>query len=437
MLKTHACGKLSKKEDGKKVVLCGWVDSLRVQGKIGFLLLRDREGIVQCFLNKSLVEKFGDLSSESVVLVSGEVKKRPENQIRAEMKTGEIEVSVASMEVLNASEVPLPIEIEEETTTHIDKRLDNRFLDVRRARISAIFRVRAEIYRASVEYFSSEGFVSIQTPKLTASGVESGAEEFKLDYFGREAALAQSPQVYKQMMVASGLEKVFEIGTVFRAEKSHTTRHLTEFTGIDMEMGFISSEEDVMKVVEGYMKAMIGAVKKNCQEELELLGVKLNDVKKIPRLTMAEAKKVLSSRGKKLKVDDDLDAEAEKKLGVYVREKYKSDFVLVTDYPWLVRPFYHMKSKGKGTKSFDLIYNGVEIATGAQREHRLAELEKQCKEKKIDLKKMDFYRNIFRFGCPPHGGVGLGLDRMTEQLLLLDNVREAILLPRDPERLTP
>lgn len=439
MLRTHTCGELSKANAGETVTLAGWVNSIRISGKIGFIDIRDRYGKTQVFLNKVLAEKATEYHKEDFILIKGEVKARPENQVK-ETGTGEIELSASEVTILNPSDTPLPIEVIEETTTNIDKRLDNRFLDVRRESIKAIFAVRSQIYASTVAFFIKEGFFNIQSPKLTASGVESGAEEFKIPYFGKQAALAQSPQVYKQMFVVGGFDKVFELGTVFRAEKSHTTRHLTEFTGIDFEMSCIENEHDIMDVIEKYMKYLISEIKTSKVKELELLKVEISDVNKIPRLTMDEVKHWLKdTKGKILNVEDDLDSEAEKLLGELVKEKYGSDFVFVTEYPWSVRPFYHMKPEGKAdkTKSFDLIFRGVEISTGAQREHRLEILEKQCEEKGIDLKKMGFYRDIFRYGCPPHGGVGMGLDRITSRLLNLDNVREAILLPRDPDRLTP
>ncbi len=438
MLRTHTCGELREKDAGKKIVLCGWVDSIRVQGKIGFLLLRDRYGITQVFLNPSLAKEFGTVSKESVVMVEGEVKKRPDNQVRKEMSTGGIEVSANTIEVLNAAETPLPIDLGQDTTA-IDKRLDYRFLDLRQEKVQDIFIIRSKIARATADYFDHQGFVAIHTPKLTASGVESGAEEFKIPYFGKTASLAQSPQIYKQMFVVSGLEKVYEIAPIFRAEKSHTTRHLTEFIGIDLEMGFIKDEHDVMKVVEEYLISLLTTIKKECAVELEKLGVTIDLPKTIPKLSLIEARKILKEQGKKIPEDDDLDAEGERMIGEYVKKKHKSDFVFMLDYPWAKRPFYHMRPDDNKnvTKSFDLLYKGLEIGTGAQREHRLPVLEKQAKEKGIDLKKMPFYRDIFRFGCPPHGGIGLGLDRLTAQMLNLNNIREAILLPRDPERLTP
>lgn len=392
------------------------------------------------FLDKGLTEKYQhELKKESVVLVEGVVNKRPINQVKPDMNTGAIEVAAKNIEVISAAETPLPVDVVEDTTTNIDKRLDYRFLDLRREHVKNIFLVRSKIYSTTVAFFEQQDFVAIQTPKLTASGVESGAEEFKIPYFGKTASLAQSPQVYKQMFVVSGLEKVYEIAPIFRAEKSHTTRHLTEFIGIDMEMGFIKDEHDVMAVVEHYIQFLLTEIKKSCKDELQHLGVTIDVPKKIPELSLLEARKILLEQGKKLPDDEDLDAEGEKIIGEYVKKKHGCDFVFMLDYPWKKRPFYHMRTeKNKHvTKSFDLLYKGMEIGTGAQREHRLEVLEAQAKEKGIDLKKMQFYRDIFRFGACPHGGIGLGLDRITQQLLNLPNIREAILLPRDPERLTP
>ena len=438
-MRTHYCGELDVDIAGKEVSLAGWVDTLRISGKISFLLLRDRTGIVQVFLDKKLTETFQHLKAQSVVTLTGMVNKRPANQVKADMKTGEIEIAAKTLEILNVAETPLPIEISEETSTGLDKRLDYRFLDVRRQKVTDIFTIRSKIYALTIAFFDKEKFVAIQTPKLTASGVESGAEEFKIPYFGKTASLAQSPQVYKQMFVVSGLERVYEIGTIFRAEKSHTTRHLTEFTGVDFEMGFIESEHDVMAVIEKYFQFLIHELQKACKEELSRLGVHLRVPKTIPKLSLHDARKILKEKGKIIPENDDLDAEGEKMIGEYILEKFDSDFVFMLDYPWTKRPFYHMRPDHdkKITKSFDLVFRGVEIATGAQREHRLEILEAQCKEKGLDLKKLSFYRDIFRYGCPPHGGVGLGLDRITEQMLDLGNIREAILLPRDPERLTP
>jgi aspartyl-tRNA synthetase len=239
------------------------------------------------------------------------------------------------------------------------------------------------------------------------------------------------------MFVMGGFERVFEIGQVYRAEKSNTTRHLTEFTGVDFEMGFIKDENDVMDIIEGMMKAIISDVQKENPEELKLLDVKLNLPKKIPRIPMKELKDYLKTKGKNLAESDDLDAESEKLIGEYILKKFGEEFIFITNYPWEVRPFYHMKPENDkgGTRSFDLLWKGVEIATGAQREHRLEILREQAKDKNIKIDPI--YEEIFKYGAIPHGGVGFGLDRIVQRMLNLDNVREALLLTRDPDRLTP
>jgi len=424
---------ISEKLDNKKVLIKGWVSETRNLGKVQFVLLRDKTGLIQCVShNENLQKQISKISNESVVEIEGLVKL---NKIA---KKG-IEISIEKINLLSESLTPLPIDTSEKSKTLIDKRLDYRFLDLRRPKISAIFKIRSKIFNIVSNFFDNNGFVSINTPKITAGGVESGAEQFSIDYFGKEAFLTQSPQVYKQMFVLSGLEKVYEIGTVFRAEKSHTTRHLTEFTGIDFEIGFIKDENDIMDIIEEFFKYLLKDLKEKCKEELSLLNVKIEIPENILRITLDEAKKLLEKKGKKLKENDDPDPEAEKLIGELVKEKYDSDFVFLTLYPWEKRPFYHMRPENnkKVTKSFDLLYKGVEIATGAQREHRYNILKEQAKEKGIDLDKMSFYADIFKYGSCPHGGVGLGFDRIVQRLLNLDNVREAILLPRDPERLTP
>ena len=398
-------------------------------GNLNFINLRDRTGVLQ-IVAKGFKE-LSKLTPESVISASGTIKK-------GQKKSGEKELILDNYEIINPAETPLPIDIFGDTTS-IDKRINYRFLDARNPKINAIFKIRSNMFKSIVDFFSKEGFIKINTPKITAAGVESGSELFKIDYFNKKAYLSQSPQIYKQMMVAAGFERVYEIAPVFRAEKSHTTRHLTEFIGVDMEMGFIQDENSVMDVVENLIKYIIKDVKNNCSDELNLLKVNVEVPKSIPRLQIKEVKSMLKEKGKKLSDNDDLDSESEKIIGEIVKKKYKSDFVFVVNYPWDKRPFYHMKSDNdsKGTKSFDLIWNGVEIGTGAQREHRYKILKEQAKEKGIDLDKINGYVDIFKFGCPTHGGVGLGLDRMVQCLLILNNIREAILLPRDPERLTP
>ena len=420
----------------KEVLLKGWVQDLRNLSKIKFLILRDRTGDMQTIALKGTTEDtsfeaIGSITNESVVEIVGTPKKNKESRWG-------IEVLIKKVQVISAAATPLPIDNSDKGQTHIDKRIDHRFLDTRNLKKQAIFKVRGKIAKILTNFFDSKGFTNINTPKITTIGVESGAELFILDYFGKPAYLAQSPQIYKQMFVTGGFERVYEIGPVFRAEKSHTTRHLTEFTGVDFEMGFIDDYDDVMDLIEEMFVNLMGNLSEEAKDELKILGVELVVPKKIPRITMDEAKKMLAKKGKKYKDDEDLDPEGEKLLGELVKEKYGSEFVFLTLFPWAVKPFYQMKLEGKAvTKSFDLLFNGVEVCSGSQREHRYEVLKKQAKAKGLDLDKMTEYAEIFQYGVPPHGGAGFGLDRITHKLLGLDNIREAVLLPRDPERTRP
>ncbi len=431
-LNTRIPIKEAAKKEGKKVNIAGWVKQLKSMGNLAFISVRDSSGNIQTTVIKKNISNFKEiqkLTRESVIQVKGTVKK-------SKLKSKENELIAEKIEILNKAETPLPVDIGAKTT-NIDKRIDNRFLDTREEKTKAIFKIRSKILKIATEYFDKQGFTNINTPKITCMGAESGAQLFNIQYFTKKAFLSQSPQIYKQMFVAGGFEKVYEIAPVFRAEKSHTTRHLTEFTGVDMEMGFINDEHDVMDIVEGLMKEIVNKLKIECKEEIKLLEIEMNAPKKFPRITMKEAKELLKKEGKNIPKDDDLDPKAEKMLGKIALKKYKSDFIFVTNYPWKIRPFYHMKRDKDGTRSFDLIHSGLESATGAQREHRLDILETQAKEKKISLKGMEPYLAIFKYGCPPHGGVGLGLDRIVQGILKIENIRECILLPRDPERLTP
>jgi len=419
-------------EKGKeeKVLVKGWVHDTRDLGKVRFMLVRDVSGIIQIVTTKK-ESVFNDMapSRESVVEIEGKT-------VKSKQAPGGLEINPEKIKLLAKAE-ELPIDVTDFSKTELPKRLNWRFLDTRRKEINSIFKVRSSLYRNIIDFYDKEGFTIINTPKITTIGLESGAESFVVDYFGKKAVLAQSPQFYKQMFAVGGFERVMEIGAVYRAEKSHTTRHLTEFTGVDFEMGFINDENDVMDVIENMFKYVIAKVKEERKSELEILKVDLKVPKKIPRIPMSELKKMLAKKGKKLTDEDDLDAESERMIGEYILKEYGEEFVFVTRYPIKVRPFYHMRQEDnpKETKSFDLLWRGVEIATGAQREHRLQVLQKQAKEKGIEIPKI--YEDIFRFGAMPHGGVGFGLDRITQRMLNLDNTREAVLLPRDVERVTP
>jgi len=418
-----------------KVELAGWVKNSRALGKVKFLVLKDVSGEIQVVaaekeVNKEVFEIIDKIPRESAISIIGQIKE-------SKQAPGGKEIVPEKIEIFNKAEENLPIDVSDFSRTELPKRLDYRFLDTRRKNVAAIFKVRSAIYKNIVDFFYNNGFTIINTPKITTIGLESGAESFVVNYFDKKAVLAQSPQFYKQMFTVGGFEKVVEIGAVYRAEKSHTTRHLTEFVGVDFEMGFIKDENDIIDVIEKMFQYIIAKVKEERKEELALLNIELHVPKKIPRIPLNEIKKILVKLGKKLGEDDDLDAEAERIFGEYVLKEFGEEFFFATNYPASVRPFYHMRPEGnpKGTRSFDLIFRGVEICTGAQREHRLDILQKQAKEKGIKIPQI--YEDIFRFGAMPHGGVGFGLDRITGRMLNLENTREAVLLPRDVERLTP
>ncbi len=433
-----------KNKIDQEILLKCWVANIRDKKKIKFLVVRDRTGEIQSIAleddcETESFELISNIYRESAVEIKGLVKK-------SEQAKEGYEVLIKNIKILSPSEPKLPTEVYGKIESNLDTRLDNRFLDTRRKEINAIFRIRSQVFKSAVEYLDSQEFTKITTPKITILGLEgtsnnekSGSELFTIDYFGKKAYLAQSPQLYKQMFVAGGFERVYDIGPVFRAEKSHTTRHVTEFTGIDFEIGFIENENEVMDIAEGLIKYITTKINEKCKKELELLDREISIPKHIPRLDINEIREILKQKGKEIPIDEDLDAEGEKILSEYIKEKYDEEFVFALNYPFKKRPFYHMKPENDltGTKSFDLIYNGVEIATGSQREHRIDILAKQAKEKGLDLDQMPEYKKIFMYGCPPHGGMGLGLDRIVEKILKLDNIRETILLPRDPERLKP
>ncbi len=424
------------KHAGKKVLLSGWVHETRDLGKLKFIILKDKSGSVQIAMPKGKVSEQAmnaadSLTKESVVSILGTVKK-------AKQAPGGFELVPEKLEVLSLASTPTPIDTSGKIKTDLSKRLDYRFLDLRNEKRLAIFKVRSKMYKALVEFFDGRGFTCINTPKITAAGLESGAGLFPVVYFDKSGFLAQSPQLYKQMMVCAGFERVYEIAPVFRAENSNTPRHQTEFTGVDFEMGFIKDTGDVMDVIEDMIKYVLKRIKEECKEELLLWNVEIKVPKKIPRLKMPEVKEWLAAKGKKIPEDEDFDAEAEKMVGELAKKKYNEEFVFVTNYPIGKRPFYHFySSDGKTTDAFDLLWNGIEIATGGQREHRYDVLKKQAADKGVNLDQMGFYAELFKYGAPPHGGVGFGLDRLVQSLFRFDNIREAVLLPRDPDRITP
>jgi aspartyl-tRNA synthetase len=430
-----------KKMVGQKVKLQGFMQTLRDQKKMQFIILRDLTGLVQIALwkqgNPELAEKVSKLTTETAISVTGTVVENPV------VKLGGIEVQLETLETDNLAAPQLPFDPFSDTLPAIDFRLDWRFIDLRRPEIALIFKVQTTMEMGLREYWIKNNFLEIHTPKLLGAPSESGAELFELPYFEGKAYLAQSPQFYKQMAMAAGFDKVFEIGPAFRADPSFTSRHMTEFTSIDAEISWINSHEDVMALLENMLQYAYQKVKEVHGDEIkELLGVDLQvPVVPFPRIPMAEAHKILKSVGYTVPADKkgDLDPGGERAIAQWVKEKYDHDFVFITDWPISVRPFYHMRydDQPEITKSFDLIASGLEITTGAQREHRADILAKQALEKGLHLEPIQFYLDFFKYGCPPHGGFGLGLSRLLMVMLNLNNVREAVLLFRGPNRLNP
>ncbi len=429
----------SRELTGNDVKVCGWIHNIRDLGRLKFLLIRDRTGILQVVVKRGespeeVLEESRRLKLETVVCVEGPL-------VESKSKFG-VEVKARKLHVISQPVEPLPLEPETSLEAGLSTRLNYRWLDARNPRVNMIFQFEAWIARVFREYYRSNGFIEIFTPKIVAAGTESGAEVFPVIYFGREAFLAQSPQFYKQMAVIAGFERVFEIGPVFRAEPHHTTRHLTEYHSLDIEIGFIEGPEDVMKHVEGFFKRIAEEMVRDPQVKriVEEYGASVRVPREIPRITMREAYKILEEEyGKKIPYGEDLDPEGERLLGKYFSEKYDSDLVFVTEYPWGSRPFYTMRREDdpEWTTGFDLLMKGLEVVTGSQREHRYHKLLENLRDKGLNPESFQFYLDFFKHGAPPHGGAGMGLERIVMQSLGLDNIREARLLPRDPERILP
>jgi aspartyl-tRNA synthetase len=419
----------------QSVTIYGWVDTIRDQKSVQFVIIRDETGKVQVVHdrqeNPDLAEVIGQLSTDSVVEVTGKV-------IADErVKLGGLELRVESFKILSKAD-DLPINEQ----SNLDKRLDWRFIDLRSRRNQLIFQAQTILENEFRRHCQDEGLIEINSPKLMASPSESRSELFQVKYFDRTAYLAQSPQFYKQMGIASGFPGVFETGPVFRANPSFTSRHDTEFTSLDVEIAWVSSHEDVMSFEERLLRRAIEAIKSSLGPELESeFGTPITVPQlPFPRIPHAEAIRLVKEAGYEIpRSDGDLDPEAERRLSENLMKTTGHEFVFVTDYPSSVRPFYHMRYEDAPTvtKSFDLIWKGLEITTGAQREHRYEILKSQVLDKGLDPQSLDFYLDFFRFGCPPHGGFGLGLTRLLMILLGVANVREVTYLYRGPNRLVP
>ena len=426
--------KEAKKQGQGEVSLAGFVRNQRALKGLIFTVLSDLSDSIQLVIEEKSEAVYNQaltLNLESVIEVSGTLQPKP---VKAGM-TPDFELLVTDLKILSLAkeQLPIPVLAKVDNQADFDLRLNWRFLDLRRSENQLIFKVWTELEKGFREYFASADYLQIYTPTFMSTASETGADVFEVKYFDKKAYLAQSPQFYKQMAMASGLEKVFMVGTVYRAEKSFTNRHVTEFTGWDFEISYIDSEETIMVEEE----KMIVAGFKNIKDNLGL-DIVVPD-RPFPRLTLAQAKEKLVVAGIKGEAIDDLNPEEERGICEIIKQETGNDFVFITAYPISVRPFYHARREDDNslTKSYDLLYKGIEVTTGAVREHRIEVLEKQALEKGMNLEELADYLNFFRYGCPPHGGAGIGPARIVMKLLDLSNIKEAVFLPRDVKRLVP
>lgn len=419
---------------GKSVKVNGAVHTIRDMGEVAFIVLRKREGLLQCVYEEGKTKfDLKDLKEACTIEVEGTVK----TEDRA---PNGFEIRLDTIKVLSEPKEPMPLAISKwKMNTSLEANLNNRPIALRNVRERAKFRIQEGVVRGFRDFLYQEGFTEIHTPKLGAKSAEGGANLFKLEYFHRPAILQQSPQFYKQMMVGV-FDRVFETAPVFRAEKHNTKRHLNEYTSLDFEMGYIDGFEDIMAMETGFLQYTMDLLKKDYAKELKILGVTLPKVDKIPAVRFDEAKqRVAEKYNRQFRNPYDLEPEEEALIGQYFKEEYDADFVFVTHYPSKKRPFYAMDDPADPTYtlSFDLLYQGLEITTGGQRIHDYDMLMEKIEKRGMETEGMEQYLSCFKHGMPPHGGLGIGMERLTMKLIGEDNVRETTLFPRDLSRLEP
>ena len=437
MKRTHYTGEL-KKTVGKDVVVKGFVHDIRLLGGINFLLLRDFDGIVQITAQKNkipseLLKKIEGLHNEDIIAVEGTVQKTTKT------KSG-VEVIPKQIEKIHASEPILPLDPRRVTKAHLDTRLDWRSLDLRSPENLAIFKIQSKLMTSMEEYLLNNKFLKVFTPSLIGGVSEGGSDVFPVVYFNKQVFLRQDPQLHRELLIAAGFEKIFETGPSWRAEKSHTVWHMTEHRTIAAEIAFIEDEHDVMEIEENMVVYALEKVKKECDEQLEILDKEIKIPKMpFPELQFPKIYDILEELGKPMPKGEDLNREAEGLLGDYVKEKFKSEFFFVNRFPFAVKPFYVMRVEENPAwaRSVDLVFKGMEMSSGGQREHRYQKLVSQIKEKGLNLDSLKWFTEVLKYGVPMMGGYSLGIERFTMKLLDIENVREATLFPRDTERVLP
>jgi aspartyl-tRNA synthetase len=428
--------KITEDDDGEKFTVAGWAHEIRDLGGITFIILRDRKGQLQLTFkedeNEELFEKAQEVGKEDVIHASGTVQ-------ASGQAPGDREMHPDTLEIVGEAESPLPMDVSKNIESDLSTRLDNRFMDLRRPEKHAIFSLRGKMIESMEEWFADNEYIKINTPTIAKMGAEGGAELFPVVYYGEEAFLSQSPQLYKQMLMAAGFDKVYETGKAFRAEEFATSRHVSEISMFDVELAFIDDQHDVMDVLEDSLTYTLKELQSKAADELDELGVDLKVPEEdFPRIKFEKAREILEEEYDHIPDDpEDLDTKGEKLLGEYFEEQGHPAFFVI-GYPG--EKFYYMEAREGDeyqSRRFDLIYKGLELASGGQREHDLERLEKGMEEDGVDPSDVSFYLESFKFGMPPHGGYGLGLDRLVRKIADLENVKEAILFPRDPNRLTP
>lgn len=425
---------LNQAGEGDTVKVNGAVHAIRDMGNVAFVILRKKDGLLQCVFEEGVTNfELKNLKEASAIEVTGEIRKE-------ERAAHGVELRMKEITVLSEPDEPLPLPISKwKLNTSLEAKLNMRPISLRNVRERAKFKIQEGLVRGFRDFLYEQGFTEIHTPKLGAKSAEGGANLFKLEYFHRPAILQQSPQLYKQMMVGV-FDRVFETGPVFRAEKHNTKRHLNEYTSLDFEMGYIDSFEDIMAMETGFLQYTMKLLAKDYPKELDLLGITLPEVSEIPVVRFDRAKEMVAEKyDRRIRNPYDLEPEEEHLIGQLFKEDYGADFVFVTHYPSKKRPFYAMDdpADARFTLSFDLLFRGLEITTGGQRIHSYPMLLEKIEKKGMTTEGLEQYLDTFKHGMPPHGGLGIGLERLTMQLLGEENVRETTMFPRDLNRLEP
>ena len=423
---------------GEEVEIGASVEVRRDHGKLIFFDLHDRSGKIQAVAipqNEGVIEVAGELKPQWLVAMRGQINQRPEKMIKAGELNGEIEFEIKAIEIIGRAK-ELPFELE--TEVNVDTYLDYLPLTLRTENSRRIFNIQATIIKAFRDFLNSQDFTEIQAPKLIGDDAEGGANSFNVEYFGHTAHLAQSPQLYKQIMVGI-FERVFATGNVYRAEKHSTTRHLNEYTSLDLEMGFITDHTDIMRVENELLIYLMKVLREKHSADFETLGADIPEVPaNIPAIKLREAQKLIMEKtGEDCTNEPDLEPQHERWLCDYAQKEFGSDFIFITHFPMTKRPFYTYEDENDPgyAKGFDLLFRGLEITTGGQRVHDYDKLVSVLKDRGMDPEKFSYYLQAFKYGMPPHGGLGLGLERITAKLLKLENIKEATLFPRDLNRI--